>query len=73
MLGSPDHVALRLRKWRLTTKQTVLGSYAATVALGAPRMAMSAASPRGGVDPRQRVVVVALGRPPGSRPSIMSL
>jgi UDP-GlcNAc:undecaprenyl-phosphate GlcNAc-1-phosphate transferase len=34
MLGSPDHVALRLRKWRLTTRQTVLASYAATALLG---------------------------------------
>ena len=44
MLGSPDHVALRLRKWRLTTRQTVVGSYAATAALGAAALAMSAAS-----------------------------
>ena len=35
MLGSPDHVALRLRKWRLSTRQTVLASYAATALLGA--------------------------------------
>ncbi len=34
MLGSPDHVALRLRKWRLTTKQTVIASYAAASLLG---------------------------------------
>lgn len=26
-LGSPDHFALRLRKWRLSTRQTVLCSY----------------------------------------------
>jgi UDP-GlcNAc:undecaprenyl-phosphate GlcNAc-1-phosphate transferase len=44
MLGSPDHVALRLRKWRLTTKQTVLGSYAATAVLGAAALGMSASS-----------------------------
>lgn len=35
MLGSPDHVALRLRKWRLTTRQTVLANYAAGAFLGA--------------------------------------
>jgi UDP-GlcNAc:undecaprenyl-phosphate GlcNAc-1-phosphate transferase len=35
MLGSPDHVALRLRKWRLTTRQTVLASYGASALLGA--------------------------------------
>ena len=34
MLGSPDHVALRLRKWRLSTRQTVTASYVATAALG---------------------------------------
>ena len=49
MLGSPDHVALRLRKWRLTTRQTVLGSYAATAVLGVAALAMSAASLAGRV------------------------
>jgi UDP-GlcNAc:undecaprenyl-phosphate GlcNAc-1-phosphate transferase len=44
MLGSPDHVALRLRKWRLTTRQTVLASYAATAVLGVAALGMSAAS-----------------------------
>ncbi len=34
MLGSPDHFALRLRRWRLSTRQTVLASYAATLLLG---------------------------------------
>ena len=34
MLGSPDHFALRLRKWRLSTRQTVLGSWGATLLLG---------------------------------------
>src|SRR5207249_9617164 len=34
LLGSPDHFALRLRKWRLTTRQTVLCSWAATAFLG---------------------------------------
>ena len=32
--GSPDHFALRLRKWRLSTKQTVIVSYAITAILG---------------------------------------
>lgn len=40
MLGSPDHVALRLRKWRLTTRQTVLVSYGATALLGAAAVTM---------------------------------
>jgi UDP-GlcNAc:undecaprenyl-phosphate GlcNAc-1-phosphate transferase len=35
MLGSPDHVALRLRKWRLSTRQTVVVSYLSTAGLGA--------------------------------------
>ena len=34
MLGSPDHFALRLRHWKLTTRQTVLVSYLATGILG---------------------------------------
>ena len=41
MLGSPDHVALRLRKWRLSTRQTVLASYGATALLGAAAVAMT--------------------------------
>lgn len=32
-LGSPDHFALRLRKWKLTVPQTVLCSYAASAVL----------------------------------------
>lgn len=32
--GSPDHFALRLRKWRLSVTQTVLMSYIAAVLLG---------------------------------------
>lgn len=44
MLGSPDHVALRLRKWRLSTRQTVLTSYAVTAVLGGAAVALSAAS-----------------------------
>jgi UDP-GlcNAc:undecaprenyl-phosphate GlcNAc-1-phosphate transferase len=45
MLGSPDHVALRLRKWRLTTRQTVVASYAATFILGVAALAMCGAAP----------------------------
>jgi UDP-GlcNAc:undecaprenyl-phosphate GlcNAc-1-phosphate transferase len=41
MLGSPDHVALRLRKWRLSTRQTVLASYAVTTVLGIAALAMT--------------------------------
>ena len=34
MQGSPDHFALRLRKWRLSVRQTVIASYAAGAVLG---------------------------------------
>ncbi len=34
MWGSPDHVALRLRKWRLSVFQTVILSYAVSALLG---------------------------------------
>lgn len=40
VLGSPDHFALRLRKWRLTTVQTVLVSYLATLIFGAVVLCM---------------------------------
>lgn len=38
--GSPDHFALRLRKWRLTTRQTVLASYGTSLVLGLLGIAM---------------------------------
>ncbi len=41
MLGSPDHIALRLRRWRLDTPQTVLLSYAVTGALGASALGIT--------------------------------
>ncbi|HKQ62857.1 MAG TPA: MraY family glycosyltransferase [Candidatus Polarisedimenticolaceae bacterium] len=41
MLGSPDHVALRLRRWRLSTRQTVLLSYGVTAVLGAAAVGMT--------------------------------
>jgi UDP-GlcNAc:undecaprenyl-phosphate GlcNAc-1-phosphate transferase len=44
MLGSPDHVALRLRKWRLSVRQTVVLSYGVTAVLGAAAVAMSLVS-----------------------------
>ena len=61
MLGSPDHVALRLRKWRLTTRQTVVASYAATAVLGVAALAMSAASLSGAAWILGGVAVVGLG------------
>lgn len=44
MLGSPDHVALRLRKWRLSVRQTVGASYVATAVLGGAAVAMTRVS-----------------------------
>ena len=41
MLGSPDHVALRLRRWRLSTRGTVITSYAVTALLGLAAVGMS--------------------------------
>ncbi len=41
MLGSPDHVALRLRKWRLSTRGTVVTSYVVTALLGIAAIGMS--------------------------------
>ena len=44
MLGSPDHVALRLRKWRLSTRQTVFLSYGVTALLGGAAVVLSLVS-----------------------------
>jgi UDP-GlcNAc:undecaprenyl-phosphate GlcNAc-1-phosphate transferase len=38
--GSPDHFALRLRKWRFSTVQTVILSYAASLLLGLSAIVM---------------------------------
>jgi UDP-GlcNAc:undecaprenyl-phosphate GlcNAc-1-phosphate transferase len=42
--GSPDHFALRLRKWRLSTKQTVIASYVITAVIGSSGLLMMQAS-----------------------------
>jgi len=49
MLGSPDHFALRLRKWRLSIRQTVVLSYAVTAVLGAAAVLMSLLDQSGAV------------------------
>ena len=49
MRGSPDHFPLRLRKWRLTTRQTVLASYGATAALGVVGVAVILLEARSGI------------------------
>ena len=63
MLGSPDHFALRLRKWRLSTRQTVLASYLATLLLGALAIAMMVAGTAvaGGVLAAILVASIGLG------------
>lgn len=38
--GSPDHFALRLRKWKLSTRQTVIASYGIGLTLGLLGIAM---------------------------------
>ena len=38
--GSPDHFALRLRKWKFSTKQTVIASYGISVLLGCSALFM---------------------------------
>ncbi len=44
--GSPDHFALRLRRWRLTVAQTVLLSYGVSFLLGAVALIMVYGSER---------------------------
>ena len=46
MRGSPDHFALRLRKWRLSTRHTVLLSWATTLGLGVMAIAMMLSTTR---------------------------
>ena len=60
MLGSPDHVALRLRKWRLSTPQTVVASSIATAVLGGAAVAMSLLDLRGAAMVLGGVVAAAL-------------
>jgi len=60
MLGSPDHVALRLRRWRLSTRQTVVLSYAVTLFLGAAAVGMMLLPSRGAQLVLAGVVLLAL-------------
>jgi UDP-GlcNAc:undecaprenyl-phosphate GlcNAc-1-phosphate transferase len=45
ILGSPDHFALRLRKWKLSTRNTVLVSYLASIILGAASLLIMQVTP----------------------------
>lgn len=49
MTGSPDHFALRLRRWRLSTRQTVLASYGISVILGTVAIAIQLVPATGAV------------------------
>jgi UDP-GlcNAc:undecaprenyl-phosphate GlcNAc-1-phosphate transferase len=60
MRGSPDHFALRLRKWRLTTRQTVYMSYAATALLGALAFGMTLVATRAAIGLLVLGIVAAL-------------
>ncbi len=60
MLGSPDHVALRLRRWRLSVPATVLVSYAATALLGGAAVAMSLVDTQGALAILGGVLAAAL-------------
>lgn len=60
MLGSPDHVALRLRKWRLSTRQTVAVSYVVTAVLGAAAVALTVLPLQGAATVLGALVVAAL-------------
>ncbi len=61
MLGSPDHVALRLRQWRLSTRQTVVVSYAVTALLGGAALVLMRLSTGGALATLAAVVMAALG------------
>jgi UDP-GlcNAc:undecaprenyl-phosphate GlcNAc-1-phosphate transferase len=61
MLGSPDHFALRLRRWRLSTRQTVVLSYAATLALGGLAIAMMLLPARAALIVLAAIVLSGLG------------
>jgi UDP-GlcNAc:undecaprenyl-phosphate GlcNAc-1-phosphate transferase len=60
MLGSPDHVALRLRRWRLSTSQTVVLSWVVTAVLGAAAVGMSVLDLRGAAVVLASVALLAL-------------
>jgi UDP-GlcNAc:undecaprenyl-phosphate GlcNAc-1-phosphate transferase len=60
-LGSPDHVALRLRRWRLSVRQTVALSYAIGAVLGAAGVAVMLLELRGALGVFGALCVAALG------------
>ncbi|HET6279099.1 MAG TPA: MraY family glycosyltransferase [Candidatus Polarisedimenticolia bacterium] len=61
MLGSPDHFALRLRRWRLSTRGTVLASWAATFVLGVLSVGMMLSSERVALAILGGITIASLG------------
>jgi UDP-GlcNAc:undecaprenyl-phosphate GlcNAc-1-phosphate transferase len=61
MLGSPDHFALRLRRWRLSTRGTVLASWAATLVLGVLAVGMMLTSERVALAILGGITIASLG------------
>ncbi len=61
MLGSPDHFALRLRRWRLSTGATVMSSWAATLVLGGLAIAMMLSTTQVALYILAAITVVSLG------------
>lgn len=61
LLGSPDHFALRLRKWRLSTRQTVFCSYGLGLILGLIGMIMLYVSDSGSILILLGLVIFAAG------------
>ena len=61
MRGSPDHFALRLRRWRLSTRGTVLASWAATLVLGSLAIGMMLSSERVALAILGGITITSLG------------
>lgn len=60
-LGSPDHFALRLRKWRLSTRQTVIFSYVLAMMYGVAGIGMIHSSDLGAIVILLVVLLFGLG------------
>ncbi len=61
MLGSPDHVALRLRRWKLSVRATVRANVAASVVLGSAGVALTMVPPGWALGILGALLAAALG------------
>ncbi|MCU0225035.1 MAG: undecaprenyl/decaprenyl-phosphate alpha-N-acetylglucosaminyl 1-phosphate transferase [Acidobacteria bacterium] len=61
MLGSPDHVALRLRRWKLSVPATVRANVAASVVLGSAGVALTMVPPTWALGILGALLAAALG------------